>query len=61
MSTKKAKTEEIEITENMTAKELAEAADALLAQADAAEKAEAEAQKVLVIKKKSNGVMQKHS
>ena len=42
MSTKKAKTEEIEITENMTAKELAEAADALLAQADAAERAEAE-------------------
>ena len=42
MSTKKAKTEEIEITENMTAKELAEAADALLAQADAAENAEAE-------------------
>ena len=42
MSTKKAKTEEIEITENMTAKELAAAADALLAQADAAEKAEAE-------------------
>ena len=42
MSTKKAKTEEIEITENMTAKELAAAADALLAQADAAENAEAE-------------------
>ena len=42
MSTKKAKTEEIEITEKMTAKELAAAADALLAQADAAEKAEAE-------------------